>query len=99
MNLKDFQKRIQETPLFNEEQKGYFLSRAESYSPEQRVEMIGILEEHEKRAVDRIKAYRQEKKAKQSEALFKSMQEHGIYHKQEVQLAEDELDKDLKNIS
>lgn len=98
MNLQAFIKRIQETPLFNEEQRAYFLSRAESYTDVKRQEMVNVLESHEKKAIELIKENRLEEKKLHAKESYQKMLEREKLHEEEIQLAESQLEEDLNSI-
>ncbi len=98
MDLLTFKQRIQNTPLFDEEQKKYFLERAESYPPETRQKMIDILEKHEKEVLEFAEQKLleiQEKKAKDAQASKQKMEEE---HAKEVAEAEATLEADLNGL-
>ena len=96
MNLKDFKKRIQETPLYTEEQQAHFLSRAKSYTPTIRKSLIDILDLHEKQLLAQGQNILMKVQKERSELVHANMRKAEIIHEREITQAEKMLETDLE---
>ncbi len=98
MTQEEFIQRIQATPLYDDQQKQYFISQAGDYSPELRVKLIVILEKHEQNLLEYSEAQHAEHAQKAHEKMRKMEEAHRKVDDQETVEAEAQLVKDLENL-
>ena len=99
MNLELFKKRISGTILMDEETKKYFLSQADSYSPEFRAGIISRLNKEEKEFLEFGRKLLMKKQGERQKKLREEMLVTQAKHKEEGEIAELQLEDDLKFIS
>lgn len=99
MNLEIFKKFIQNTPLLEEDEKAYYLSRAEVYSEEIKEEMISVISTQEHKLLGVINVKNIEAKKEALKLMNKKLKAVEKEHEAEILEAEVLLEKELSAIS
>lgn len=99
MNLDSFKKFIQNTPLLEDKEKMYYLSRAEVYSDKIKEEMIKIISSNEKNLLEIIQAKNIESKKEVTRRINEKLKAVEKVHEAEILEAESLLEKELLEIS
>ncbi len=98
MDIPKFRKRIQTTILFTEEQKAYFLARAETYTPEIRDQIIEVLNKHEKNLDERSDEILDKIQEEQSSEIHKHLSLGEKNHNREIKQAMIDLETDIQSL-